>query len=69
MIKIVNGMPVEVVDDERITSELKSLRHSINAFLQAISADTPENRELDRQYREGVISREPGFSWFKDWRE
>lgn len=66
MIRIIDGKPVEVPDDERITPELKAIRAGINDFLRQISADTPENRALDKQYREGIISREPGFQWYMD---
>lgn len=64
MIRIVNGKPLEIPDDERVTPEMVSMRDGINAFLRWASTDSPEMRRLREQYRTGVIGR--GFDWYAD---
>lgn len=65
MIRIIDGKPVEIPDDERITEDMKLMRTLLNDFLMKISADTPENRRLAEQYREGRIG-ESGIDWYMD---
>lgn len=66
MFKIVDCQPIEVPDNASITPEMKDLREMMNDFLQRISADTPQNRELHRQYLEGRLSGANGMEWFMD---
>lgn len=63
MVKIVNGVPVEVPDDDRITPEMKDLRTFINGFLQHLTSDTEDWRRVDEMYRKGRIEH---IDWYTD---
>jgi hypothetical protein len=66
MIRIVDGQPVHVPDDARITTEMKDARTAINAYLHWLSQRGPEVLELERKFREGVLSDTDGFEWYLD---
>lgn len=64
MIRLIDGKPVQVPDDARITPELQAARDGINRMLSWLQG--PEAKAIERQYREGVLSRMPGFDWYTD---
>lgn len=64
MVKIVNGHVVTVPDDERITPQMKLARSSINDMLQWMSSDSPKVRQINEQYRQGMLSRDDCFDWY-----
>lgn len=65
MVKIVDGKPVVVPDDNRITPQMKDMRIAMNTFLRWMSSDSPEIRKLREQFRRGHIS-STSFQWFHD---
>jgi hypothetical protein len=64
MVKIVDGKPVRVPDDARITPELKVLRDRMNDLLRWLQS--PAAKEVERQYREIRVSDLPAFDWYPD---
>jgi len=66
MIGIINGQPVQVPDDERITRELSDARDVVNAFLRFVSTNSELRHKVDEQYRTGALSQTDGFDWFRD---
>jgi len=68
MFKEVDGRLVRVPDDDSITPALLETRGIMQKFLNAISADTPQNRELRRQYLESKIEAQSSMDWYQDWK-
>lgn len=64
MIRFVDGQPIQVPDDERITPDMRLARTHINAFLNWIAAHGPEVQALEKAFREGNIA--DVEDWYKD---
>jgi hypothetical protein len=62
MIRLVNGQPVQVPDDARVTPELATIRDGINQMLRWAQSDAPEIRRLREQYRTGLLLKSD-FDW------
>jgi len=64
VIRFIDGKPEIVPDDERITPQVRELRSMMNGYLTWLF--TGDHSMIERQFREGHLSRESGFDWYAD---
>jgi len=66
LIEIIDGKPVDVPDNDRITSEMKIAREQINTFLSWLSERGAQVQAIDDAYRNGKLSEVAGLDWYCD---